>query len=190
MKRVSIASIGAIALIATLPFIGEIPGVANIWHSGSAIAQNTQPQGQVQLRLDAEKQIVQKDKQGKQKVVWQPLQGKTVVNPGDVLRYTVSGENKGDRPVKNLTINQPIPQGMVYKLKSANVNVNKGAKITYSIDGGRSFVENPTVKVTLPNGKVEIRPAPATAYTHIRLAFGESIPAKTTVKGTYEVQVR
>ncbi|MBD2249432.1 hypothetical protein [Nostoc sp. FACHB-888] len=189
MKRVSIASMGAIALIATTPFISQIPGVANIWHSGSAIAQNTQAKGQVQLRLDAQKQVMQKDEQGKEKVTWQPLQGKAVVQRGDVLRYTVSGENRGDRPVKNLTINQPIPQGMVYKLKSANVNVNKGAKITYSIDGGRSFVENPTVKVTLPNGKVESRPAPATAYTHIRLGFGESIAAKTTVKGTYEVQV-
>ncbi|QIR37765.1 DUF11 domain-containing protein [Tolypothrix sp. PCC 7910] len=189
MKRVSIASIGAIAIIATVPFVSQIPGVANIWQSGSAIAQNSKYQGQVQLRLDAEKQVVEKDQQGKQTKKWEPLKGQAVVQPGDILRYTLSSENKNDRPVKNLTLNQPIPKGMVYVLKSANVNANKEAKITYSIDNGRNFVENPTVKVTLPNGKVETQPAPASAYTYIRLKL-PSVDAKSIVKATYQVQVR
>ncbi|MDZ8078648.1 MAG: hypothetical protein RMX35_06025 [Nostoc sp. DcaGUA01] len=187
MKRVSLAGLGAIALIVTVPFIGEIPGIANVWHSESAVAQNIKTQGQIQLRLQAEKLVVAQDRQGKQSEKWEPLKGQAVVRPGDVLRYTLSGENQSDRPVKNLTLNQPIPRGMVYVLKSADVNNN--GKITYSIDGGRSFVENPTVKVTLPNGKVETKPSPAIAYTHIRLQIS-SVPAKTTVKATYQTQVR
>ncbi|MDB9376134.1 hypothetical protein [Nodularia sphaerocarpa] len=188
MKRISIVGIGAIALIATVPFVGNIPGLGKIWDSGSAIAQNA-AKGQVQLRLEAEKQIITQDQQGKQVKQWQPLQGKVTVKPGDVLRYTISGENTSDRPVKNLTLNQPIPQGMVYVLKSAKVDVNKNSKITYSIDGGRSFVENPTVKVTLPNGNVENQPAPASAYTHIRLHL-PVVDGKTTVQANYQVQVR
>ncbi|MEH2239706.1 hypothetical protein [Nostoc sp.] len=187
MKRVSLAGLGAFALIATVPFVGQIPGVANVWHSESAIAQNVKTQGQIQLRLEAEKQVVAQDQQGKQSQKWEPLKGQVVVRPGDVLRYTLSGENKSDRPVNNLTLNQPIPKGMVYVLKSANVANN--AKLLYSIDGGRSFVENPTVKVTLPGGKVETKPAPATAYTNIRLQI-PSLAAKTTVKATYQTQVR
>jgi uncharacterized repeat protein (TIGR01451 family) len=190
MKRISIASMGAIALLTAAPLVGAIPGVPNIWDMGSAIAQNAQQKGQVQLQLSAEKQLVQKDEQGKQKVSWQALQGKAAVQRGDVLRYIVSGANNGSSPVKNLIINQPVPRGMVYKLKSATVNPNTGAKITYSVDGGRTFVENPIVKVTLPNGKVDTQPAPAKAYTNIRWNFGTSVAAKTTVKGTYEVQVR
>ena len=188
MKRFSIAGLGAIALIVTVPFVTQIPVVANLFHS-DAIAQNAEAKGQVQLRLEAEKKVVQQV-DGKQKESWQPLQGKVVVQPGDVLRYTLSGANNGDRAVNNLTMNQPIPKGMVYVLNSASVNANNGAKITYSIDNGRSFVENPTVKVTLPNGKVETRPAPASAYTHIRCNFGTSIAAKAIVKGTYQAQVR
>ncbi|MEH2207616.1 MAG: hypothetical protein V7K53_26705 [Nostoc sp.] len=184
MKRVSFAGLGAFALIATVPFVGQIPGV---WHSESAVAQNIKTQGQIQLRLEAEKQVVAQDQQGKQSQKWEPLKGQVVVRPGDVLRYTLSGENKSDRPVKNLTFNQPIPKGMVYVLNSTNVA--KNAKVIYSIDGGRSFVENPTVKVTLPGGKVETKPAPATAYTHIRLQI-PSLAAKTTVKATYQTQVR
>ncbi|MBN3911318.1 MAG: DUF11 domain-containing protein [Nostoc sp. NMS1] len=187
MKRVSFAGLGAIALIATVPFVSQVPGVANIWHSTSAVAQNIKTQGQVQLRLEAEKQVLVKDQQGKQSQKWEPLKGQVVVRPGDVLRYTLSGENKSDRPVKNLTLNQPIPKGMVYILKS--VSAANNTKVIYSIDGGRSFVENPTVKVTLPGGKVETKPAPAIAYTHIRLQI-PSVAAKTTVKATYQTQVR
>lgn len=187
MKGVSFAGFGAIALIATVPFLGQFPGVANLWHLESAYAQNIKTQAQIQLRLEAEKLVVAQDEQGKQSQKWEPLKGQAVVRPSDVLRYTLSGENVSDRPVKNLILNQAIPKGMVYVLKSANVTNN--GKITYSIDGGRSFVENPTVKVTLPNGKVETKPAPAIAYTHIRLQVS-SVAAKTTVKATYQTQVR
>ncbi len=187
MKGASIAGFGAFALITTVQFLGQFPGVANIWNSGSAYAQNVKTQGQIQLRLEAEKLVVAQDRQGKQSQKWEPLKGQTVVRPGDVLRYTLSGENQSDRTVQNLTFNQPIPKGMTYVLKSANVTNN--GKITYSIDGGRSFVENPTVKVTVPNGKVETKPAPAIAYTHIRLQV-PSVAAKTTVKATYQTQVR
>jgi uncharacterized repeat protein (TIGR01451 family) len=187
MKRFSFASLGAFALIATVPFVSQVPGIASLWHSTSAVAQNVKTQGQIQLRLEAEKQVIAQDQQGKQSKTWQPLKGQAVVQPGDVLRYTLSGENKSDRPVKNLILNQPIPKGMVYILKSA-IAAND-TKVTYSIDGGRSFVENPTVKVTLPDGKVETKPAPANVYTHIRLQVS-SVPAKKTVKATYQVQVR
>ncbi|MEH2061233.1 MAG: hypothetical protein V7K50_03010 [Nostoc sp.] len=187
MKRLSIAGLGAIALIATVPFVHQVPGVASVWHSTSAVAQNVKTQGQIQLHLEAEKQVVAQDQQGKQSKTWQPLKGQAVVQPGDVLRYTLSGENKSDRSVSNLTLNQPIPKGMVYVLKSTSATNN--AKITYSIDGGRSFVENPTVKVTLRDGKVETKPAPAIAYTHIRLQV-PSVAAKTTIKATYQTQVR
>ncbi|MBC1221453.1 DUF11 domain-containing protein [Nostoc sp. UCD121] len=187
MKRFSFASLGAIALIVTVPFISQVPGIASLRHSTSAVAQNVKTQGQIQLRLEAEKQVIAQDQQGKQSKTWQPLKGQAVVRPGDVLRYTLSGENKSDRPVKNLILNQPIPKGMVYILKSA-IATNE-TKVTYSIDGGRSFVENPTVKVTLPGGKVETKPAPANVYTHIRLQV-PSVPAKKTVKAIYQVQVR
>lgn len=195
MKRLSFASLGAfafgvggaIALIATVPFVGQMPGIASVWHSTSAVAQNVKTQSQIQLRLEAEKQVIAQDQQGKQSKTWQPLKGQALVQPGDVLRYTLSGENKSDRPVNNLTLNQPIPKGTVYVLKSAFAANNN--KLTYSIDGGRNFVENPTVKVTLPDGKVETKPAPANVYTHIRLQV-PSVAAKTTVKATYQIQVR
>lgn len=175
MKRFVL--VGAIAFFATVPVLNQ------------AIAQNTQTKGQVQLRLDAEKRVVQQV-QGQQTSSWQPLQGKALVEPGTILRYTVTADNNSNGNVKNLAINQPIPLGAVYILNSATTNVSDKAKITYSIDGGLSYVETPSVKVVLANGKVETKSAPVTMYTHIRWKFGSSIPAKGSVKGIYLVKVR
>lgn len=174
-------------LVAAIPLISQMPGVADLWQPTSAVAQNVNKKSALQLRLNAEKQIVAQDQQGKQTKVWQPLKGQAVVQPGDVLRYTLTGENTSDRPIKNVTINQPIPQGMVYVMKS--ITAPDDTKITYSVDGGRSFTENPTVQVRLPNGQVETRPAPASAYTHLQFKLPE-LGAKTTLKATYKTQVR
>ena len=190
MKRVSIAGLGAIAVIAAMPFMGQMPVSAYLKHSGTAIAQNVQRQPQVQLRLMAEKKVMQKDPQGKQQVSWQPLQGNVTVHPGDVIRYNLKGENSSDRPVANAAFTQPIPKGTVYLLNSASSGMNNGAKITYSIDNGNSFVEKPMVKVKLPNGKVEIQPAPAQAYTHVRWNMGAAISPKATMNASYQVMVR
>ncbi|MDJ0735194.1 MAG: hypothetical protein QNJ47_14210 [Nostocaceae cyanobacterium] len=189
MKRSSIIGIGAIAFVASAAFATQIPVVANFLPGGSAIAQNAK-KGQVKLELKAAKKIVQQNKAGKQEVSWKALEGNVAVQPGDVLRYTVTGANNGDKPVKNLAINQPISKGMKYVLNSATVDQNKGAKIVYSINGGKTFVENPTVQVKLPNGELETRPAPAEAYTHVRCQFGESVAAKANVNCAYQAEVR
>jgi uncharacterized repeat protein (TIGR01451 family) len=188
MKRLSI-TLGALALIASVPCVGEMPVLADLREAGTASAQNLQPQPQVQFALGAQKKVVQQAPQGKQQVSWQPLQGKVVVQPGDVIRYIVSGKNDSDRPVKNLVVTQPIPKQTTYILNSVTVK-NNAAKITYSIDNGNSFVEKPTVQVKLPNGKVETRPAPAELYTHLRWKFAQFIAPATPVNATYQVKVR
>ena len=189
MKRVGIASLSTVALIAGITFSNQIPVVANIFESGAAVAQNAK-KGQVQLRLKAEKKIVTQDAQGQRKVTWQELSNGAQVQQGEVLRYSVSGANNGEKAVNNLAINQPIPRGMAYVLNSATVNQKDGAQITYSINGGKTYVKNPTIKVKLADGTVETRPAPDTAYTHVRWNFGKSVPGKGTVNGTYQVRVR
>jgi uncharacterized repeat protein (TIGR01451 family) len=177
MKQIFMPGIVTSLLLTTTSFTTHVIGVA----------QNPEKQQALKLLLSVEKQVLTKDQQGKQKVTWQALKGSATVQPKDILRYTLTGENSSDRPIKNLTLNQPIPKGMVYVLQSANFTDN--AKITYSIDGARSFIKNPTIKLTLPNGKVETKPAPAVAYTHIRF-YTPVLPAKTTLKATYQTQVR
>ncbi|MEA5516511.1 hypothetical protein [Nodularia sp. UHCC 0506] len=187
MKRVYIATIGAISLMITAPFMGQILGVNSLFQLESAIAQNVNKQSQMQLQLVAEKQIETQDQEGKKIKKWEALKNQQVVQPGDILRYTLRGENKSDRQLKNLTLNQPIPKQMIYVLKS--VDAPQNTTITYSIDNGRSFVANPTIKVTLSDGRVETKAAPANLYTHIRLKV-PSIAAKSTFQASYKTQIR
>lgn len=188
MKRSYIAGFGAIALMTAIPFVGEMPVLANLRQAGEAIAQNIQRQPQVALSLGAEKKII-RNQQGKQQVSWQTLQGNVTVQPGDMLRYIVTGKNNSDRPVNNLVFTQPIPKQTTYVLNSVTVK-NNTAKVTYSIDNGKSFVEKPLVQVKLPNGKIVTRPAPAELYTHVRWKFGQAISPKADVNATYQVRVR
>lgn len=189
MKRLNFVGLGAIALIAAGTFGNEMFALADFHDFGTAIAQNIQRQPQVELRLGAEKKVLRKDQQSKQQVAWQPLQNNVVVQPGDVLRYVVTGKNDSSRAVRNLVVTQPIPKQTAYILNSVTAKNNK-AKVTYSIDNGKSFVEKPTVRVKLANGKVEIRPAPAELYTHVRWKFAEPISPAMPVNMTYQVRVR
>jgi uncharacterized repeat protein (TIGR01451 family) len=183
-RRLSIG-LGIIA-VAAVPLFGNTPVLAGLQQAGSAIVQNVL-QPKVQLKLSAEKKVTTVDVQGKKLVTWQPLKGSVTVQPGDVLRYTIASENAGDKPAKNLVVTQPIPPQTTYVLSSANAN---GAALTFSIDGGKTFVEKPMVKVKLANGKEELRPAPAEAYTHARWDYSNSLAAMATVKANYEVAVK
>ncbi|MBW4693319.1 MAG: DUF11 domain-containing protein [Lyngbya sp. HA4199-MV5] len=188
MKRQFAIGLGVAAAILTVPFASKLPVVAGLFHSDVAIAKAMQ-HPKVQLNLIAEKQVISKDAQGKEVISWKGGNS-LAVQAGDVLRYRLMGKNESDRPIKNLTLNQPIPKGTVLVLKSAQAASNRSAQIIYSIDGGRSFVAAPTVKVTLANGKVETRPAPAEAYTHIRWNLAGLLAAKAPISAEYQVKVR
>jgi len=85
MKRFSIASLSAFALVVTVPFINQVPGIAPVWQSTSAVAQSNDKKPQLELRLEAKKQVIVKDQQGKEVKTWEALQGQASVKPGDIL---------------------------------------------------------------------------------------------------------
>lgn len=180
----SIAAIG----LSLLP-VGNQPAIAQLLNSGATLAQNILQQPKVNLNLIADKQQLQKDAQGKQIVSWKVLDSKVVVLPGDVIRFTVTGKNEGNKAAKNLNVTQPIPQRMSYVLNSAKASINN-ANMTFSIDQGKTFVATPMVKVTLANGKVEERPAPADKYTHVHWNFNQELQPNASVQAAYEVKVR
>ncbi|MBD2043134.1 DUF11 domain-containing protein [Microcoleus sp. FACHB-672] len=144
------------------------------------------PAKPVQLRLQAERQVVSKDENGKENRTWQTLSANAVVQPGDIIRYTLRGENSTASLVNNFVVTQPIPKQTVYVLNSTT---GTDAKITYSIDNAKTYLANPTIQKTLPDGKIETKPAPAEAYTHIRWEFTKPVnPAE--IEATYQIKVK
>lgn len=186
-NRFYLAGLGAAAAIALIPWNGA-PLISRVFDAGSTIAENVAQRPKVQLKLEAEKQIVEQDKvTGKEKITWQALSNGATVQPGDTLRYQIQGQNEGNLEAKNLTVVQPVPKGTTYVLKSASGN---GTTATYSIDDGKTFVTNPTIQVKLADGTVKTRPAPAEVYTHIRWSLNQSLQPKGSQQMNYAVKVR
>ncbi len=187
MKKHWLLSVSAALVVSALPINGS-PAIAQIFNAGSSIAQNVLRQPKVNLYLVADQQVVTKNQQGKEVTNWQAIDGKVKAKQGDVIRFTVTGKNEGSRDAKNVAITQPIPQGTSYQLDSATIA--QGITVTYSLDQGKTFVAHPTVKVTLPDGKVEERPAPAAAYTHVRWETSQALQPEASVSAAYQVKIR
>lgn len=189
MKYLTIYSIGASALITSLSLTHNLPLLADLPKHKAVISLSSQRQPQFHFYLKAEKKVMQLNHPSRYRITWQSLQGDALVHRGDVIRYIVSGKNNSDRSVKYLVVTQPIPKQTTYILNSVT-NKNSEAKITYSIDNGKTFVEKPTVQARLANGKVNTRSAPAALYTHLRWNYNKLIGPATGVNATFQVQVR
>lgn len=185
MKRKFMFGLGVAALVVSAPFVSSTPVFASLQEAGAAIAQNIL-RPEVKLEMGVEKQVITVDTEGKTQTEWTSLEGEATVQPGDVLRYAVVSSNDGEVPAKNLSITQPIPEAMTYVIGS-----EKGAATpTYSIDKGETFVAEPMVEVTLADGTVEMQPAPAEAYTHVKWDFAEDLGASVAVNVSHEVTVK
>ena len=185
-KKRLLLGLSALALVGAMPFATSQPVLAQLEGVKDAIVEAVL-RPEVKLNLSAEKQMVELDKNGQEKISWEALEGKVTVQPGDILRYTVDGSNSGDVEAKGLSITQPVPNQTSYVLASAKTD--SGAEVIYSIDGGQSFVAEPMIEVTLPDGTVELQPAPAEMYTHIQWNFGDDLASAQSVKAFYNVKV-
>jgi uncharacterized repeat protein (TIGR01451 family) len=176
----------AIATLIGLPIVTDSPALAESRGSSPTTTQR-QARPEVKLSLVAEKQVTAGENSAK-KPVWQSLKSGESVNPGDRLRYRLTGRNDGPVAARNLVLNQAVPAQMTYVIGS--VQASSKAKILFSIDGGKSFVATPLIKVKQLDGKIVEQPAPAETYTHIRWVLGSDIAAKSVVNTSYELRVR
>jgi uncharacterized repeat protein (TIGR01451 family) len=132
------------------------------------------PKRRVALTIIAEKQVII----GEEVTFQQVTNGKSV-KPGDVLRYTVIAKNS-DKAVRNLILTQPIPRGTAY-LKNSSSILNGSAEVLFSIDGGKSYSDDP---------KIEDRSAPTPTYTNVRWKFTGVLPSQSQVEASYSVVVK
>ncbi|MDX2255922.1 MAG: hypothetical protein NW214_10425 [Pseudanabaenaceae cyanobacterium bins.39] len=191
MNKLLCGSLSLVATLSVLPIAGNMAIANSSVNNQQGDLRLAQRQQQpVALLLSAEIKRLNRDANGKEVVVWNQLPPNSQVVPGSILRYTVTAQNNTNRNMRNLSVIQPVPEGMVYVMQSATKTNVANAMVDFSIDGGKTFSQNPQVRVRGKDGKIAQIPAPADAYTHIRWNFGDSLPASSISLVSYQVRVK
>lgn len=111
----------------------------------------------------------------------------TVVNPGEVLAWTITSENDGNAPAIEYKTISHIPRGTTFVTDSAKAD---GAKTVYSIDGGKSFSPQPMIEEKQPDGSVKRVAAPVSRYTEIRYDWADPLVPGGKLSASYRVRVK
>ncbi|MBS1809902.1 MAG: hypothetical protein JST84_17205 [Acidobacteria bacterium] len=111
-----------------------------------------------------------------------------LLNPGEVLNWTILSHNAGNAPAHNYKTVGEIPQGTAYVGGSAKAGGN--ATIFFSIDQGKTYSTKPTIEQKQPDGSYRQVPAPATMYTHIRYEWNDPLNEGKQVSAMYKVRVK
>lgn len=110
------------------------------------------------------------------------------VKPGEVLDWKINSVNSGTGSAKNYRVVGQIPQGTTLVAESAKAQAE--AKVTYSIDGGKTFSAQPMIDEKQADGSVKQVPAPVSMYTQLRFELANELPAQSEVNAAYSVKVK
>ena len=115
------------------------------------------------------------------------LEKSTVVNPGEVLDWTMTSENSGTAPALNYKAVGHIPRGTTFVADSAKAD---GAKTVYSIDNGKSYSAQPMIEMKQADGSVKQVTAPVSMYTEIRYEWADPLAQGGKLSASYKVRVK
>jgi uncharacterized repeat protein (TIGR01451 family) len=116
-----------------------------------------------------------------------PLEKSIVVNPGEILDWTIESENSGNAAAMEYKTVGHIPHGTTFVAGSAKAD---GAKAVYSIDGGKSYSAQPMIDEKQADGSVKRVPAPASMYTEIRYEWADPLAQGGKLSASYKVRVK
>lgn len=127
--------------------------------------------------------LVQKATDGKEQLT--PVE-KTVLKPGEIVRYEIDALNAGDSAASKLAPVAHIPANTTFVAGTASAAA--AATIEYSLDGGKTWSLRPMVTVQTPTGPVQ-KPADPATYNAVKWISTGSLAPKSTVAYLYEVRV-
>jgi uncharacterized repeat protein (TIGR01451 family) len=113
--------------------------------------------------------------------------GRSAVRPNDVLRYTLTFSNPTERPVANVELRNPIPEGVVFVPGSAKAS-RPDARLEFSADNGKSWAAQPMESVTVA-GQPVTRAIPVNRYTHIRWVVKSAVQPKGVITAEFDAKV-
>lgn len=116
-----------------------------------------------------------------------PLDKSTVVNPGEILDWTINAENSGNAAALEYKTVGHIPRGTEFVAGTAKAD---GAKAVFSIDGGKSYSPQPMIDEKQADGSIKRVPAPTSMYTEIRYEWADPFAQGGKLSASYKVRVK
>jgi len=117
-----------------------------------------------------------------------PLEKAAVVNPGEILDWTITSENDGNAPANDYKTVGQIPKGTA--LIAGSATSDGTASVVYSIDNGKTFTAEPTIEEKQADGTVKIVPAPVSMYTQLRYEWSDPLAGGGKLQASYKVRVK
>lgn len=109
------------------------------------------------------------------------------VGPGEVLTWRMTITNPGPGFARNLRVRGHVSAGTAFVPGSAAGDTQP--RVLYSVDGGRTFSERPTVWITGADGARREVAAPPGSYTDVEFHFDALAPNQTK-SARYQTRVR
>ncbi|HYN86844.1 MAG TPA: hypothetical protein VER32_16460 [Pyrinomonadaceae bacterium] len=117
-----------------------------------------------------------------------PLDRVESVQPGEVLRWSLTSVNVGTGAAREYKAVGDIPTGTAFIADSAVAE--KGSTVTYSIDGGKTFSTQPIIEERQADGTVRQKPAPVSMYTQVRYEWKDELASGGRLGASYKVRVK
>jgi uncharacterized repeat protein (TIGR01451 family) len=117
-----------------------------------------------------------------------PIDKAAAVQPGETVRWTVNANNQGTAPALDYSVSGRVPSGTEFV--SGSALGESSPMVTYSIDGGKAYSDQPTVQQKQADGSIVTVPAPTLAYTNVRFTWTAALPAGKTRLAYYDVRVK
>lgn len=116
-----------------------------------------------------------------------PVQEAATVKSGEVMDWTITSMNEGNAPAREYKAVGIVPPGTEFV--AGSVTADGSAKVTYSIDRGKSFSERPTVDEKQADGTIKKVAAPTSMYTQIRYEWADPLEQGAKLNATYKVRL-
>jgi uncharacterized repeat protein (TIGR01451 family) len=110
------------------------------------------------------------------------------VKSGEVMNWTITSMNQGSAPAHDYKAIGTVPPGTQFV--AGSVTADNSAKVTYSIDNGVSFSDQPTIEEKQPDGSTRKVPAPASMYTRISYEWADPLDQGAKLNATYKVRLK
>ena len=110
------------------------------------------------------------------------------VKPGEILDWQIVSSNEGSGDARDYKAVGHIPAGTA--LVAGSAAGESGSRVTYSIDGGKTYSTQPVVEQRQPDGSVKMVPAPVSSYTEVRYEWSDALAAGGKLSASYKVRVK